>query len=424
MPDKRTIESVLYDQQDELQNKKLLKFCHRREESLIDMDSPQAQVVIGVRRSGKSTLCYNALESSGAKYAYINFDDERLAKITGDDLNDMLEVLYKIYGDFTHLFIDEIQNIDEWYLFVNRLLRRNMRVIITGSNAKLLSGELATHLTGKNNKIELYPFSFSEYCAFKDIDTSSHTTKAEAFRRAAFDSYISEGGFPEMLTIKNKLGYVSELVDNILKRDIERRHKIQHTAAFEQMAQHLLNVSPTILSDQSIQETFSLKSVHTVKNYINYLRQAYLLVSLQKYSTKSRLRVVGEKIYPVDVALMNYRLNALAGKNLGWRMETIVYLELLRRHRPEGRDVYYFADRSGECDFLICQGNAAVMAIQVSYDLSDPKTKKRELSGLILASRKTKCSNLLLLTDHEREDIRISGHDIIVRPVYEWALSS
>ena len=105
--------------------------------------------MIGVRRSGKSTLCYNALTRKGVKYAYVNFDDERLINLTSSDLNDVLEVLYKIYGDFNYLFIDEIQNIPEWYLFVNRLLRRQMHVVITGSNAKLLSGELATHLTGR-----------------------------------------------------------------------------------------------------------------------------------------------------------------------------------------------------------------------------------------------------------------------------------
>ena len=423
MTDKRTIETVLYDQRDELQAKKTLRLCHRREEAMIDLDSPQAQVVIGVRRSGKSTMCYNAMEAAAVNYAYVNFDDERFARISGDQLNDVLEVLYKIYGDFTHLFIDEIQNIDAWYLFVNRLLRRNMRVVITGSNAKLLSGELATHLTGRNSKIELFPFSFAEYCDFKGIDTGGHTTKAEAFLRAAFDDYMTCGGFPELLSIKNKRGYVNELVDNILKRDIEKRYRIQHAATFEQLAQHLLNTAPAILSGNNIRDAFSLKSVHTVNNYTNFLRQAYLLVGLHKYSTKSRLRIVGEKVYPVDVALMNGRIDAMAGKNLGWRMETIVYLELLRRHRPEGRDIYYFAERSGECDFIVCQGNMAVMAIQVSYDLTDPKTKKRELAGLLLAARRTRCTRLLLLTDHEREDLNVNGFQIAVRPVYEWAVS-
>lgn len=109
-----------------------------------------AQVVIGVHRSGKSTLCFNVLHESRVKYAYVNFDDERLFQLKASELNDVLEVLYKLHGGFTHLFLDEIQNIKGWHLFVNRMLRQGMKIIITGSNAKLLSSELATHLTGRH----------------------------------------------------------------------------------------------------------------------------------------------------------------------------------------------------------------------------------------------------------------------------------
>ena len=191
--DKRILETILVDQAEELALKRNLRFCQRREEDQIDLKSTQAQVVIGVRRSGKSTLCRNALTRKGVNFAYVNFDDERLVHLTGEDLNDVLEVLYKINGDFNYLFIDEIQNIPEWYLFVNRLLRKQMHVIITGSNAKLLSGELATHLTGRHHSIALYPFSFAEYCDVKEVDVNSRTTKAIAERRAAFDDYMRRG---------------------------------------------------------------------------------------------------------------------------------------------------------------------------------------------------------------------------------------
>ena len=214
--DKRILETILSDQQEELELKSSSHFCRRKEEELIDLASSQAQVVIGVRRSGKSTLCYNVLQNAGVKYAYVNFDDERLASLRAEDLNDVLEVLYKICGNFTHLFIDEIQNIPEWYLFVNRLLRRNMHVILTGSNAKLLSGELSTHLTGRHKPISLYPFSFAEYCEYKQVDTVRQTTQAIAFRRAAFDEYMKQGGFPELLTLSDARGYVNTLVDNEL----------------------------------------------------------------------------------------------------------------------------------------------------------------------------------------------------------------
>lgn len=422
--DKRILEIVLADQAEELALKRKLHFCQRKEEEYIDLNSPQAQVVIGVRRSGKSTLCYNALTRKGVKFAYVNFDDERLINLTSEDLNDVLEILYKINGDFNYLFIDEIQNIPEWSLFVNRLLRKQMHVIITGSNAKLLSGELATHLTGRHHSITLYPFSFTEYCDIKKVDTTSQSTLAIAARRAAFDEYMRQGGFPELQFINNDKRYIEELINNILKRDIEQRFKIIYTTAFEQMAHHLLNVAPTIVVDKNLQETFGLKSQHTSKNYLSYLKQAYILVGLHKYSPKSRLRVIDEKIYPIDVALMNKREDAFAGDNLGWRLETIVYLDLLRRYKSEGKDIYYYRDRYGECDFIVCDGRKAILAVQVSYDLSSTKTKKREISGLVLAAKATKCSNLLLLTDHEYEDIIQDGYTIAVRPVYEYLLSS
>lgn len=420
--DKRTLETILSDQAEELTLKRKQRFCRRKEEDLIDLSSPQAQVVIGVRRSGKSTLCYNALTRSGVKFAYVNFDDERLIHLTADDLNDVLEVLYKINGDFNYLFIDEIQNIKEWYLFVNRLLRRQMRVIITGSNAKLLSGELATHLTGRHHAIQLYPFSFAEYCEVNEIEVSSNSTKAIAERRAAFDTYLHRGGFPELQFIKNSKDYIDGLVNNILQRDIEQRFRVLHTSAFERMAHHLLNISPVAIVDRNLQELFGFKSQHTSKNYLNYLKQAYLLLTLEKYSTKSRVRTRGEKVYPIDVALMNKRDNAFAGENLGWRLETTVLIHLMRKYKSLGMDIYYYNDRTGECDFIICDGRKAVLAVQVSYDISSHKTKNREISGLILGVKNTGCKNLLLLTDHEYDNINIDGYDIAVRPVYDYLL--
>lgn len=397
--------------------------CHREEEKLIDLKSPQAQVVIGVRRSGKSTLCFQALESADVKYAYADFDDERLQGIDAGQLNELLEVLYKIYGDFEYLFLDEIQDVDGWHLFVNRMLRKKMHVVITGSNAKLLSSELATHLAGRAKEIHLYPFSFAEYCAMKGIDTERQSTKAEGIRRAAFDEYMRHGGFPVLLSISDKRAYVSALVDNILKRDIEQRYNISYKAAFEQLAQHLLNVSPTSIVTTDLADTFHIKSEHTVKNYLAYLRQAFILIGIRKYTAKSKVRVTQEKVYAVDVALMNQRADAFAGDNLGWRLETVVLLHLMKRCKQNGWDLYYLKERSGECDFIVCSGKTVMQAIQVSYDTAAEKTRKREINGLLLANRQTQCEDLLLLTDHEYGDMVKDGHRITIRPVYDWSIS-
>ena len=245
--DKRTLELVLSDQKSEIDNWPNEHLCPRNEENLVDLNSPQAQVVIGVRRSGKSTLCLQTLADAHVKFAYIDFDDERLDGLSANDLNDVLEILYKIYGDFKYIFLDEIQNIDKWPLFVNRLLRVKIHVVLTGSNAKLLSSDLATHLTGRSSEIALYPFSFTEYCNMKGVDHKSKSTKDIAEQRKTFDEYMKQGGFPELLLIKNNKKYISNLLDNILKRDIEQRYKIAYPAQFEDMAHHLLNTSPSIL---------------------------------------------------------------------------------------------------------------------------------------------------------------------------------
>jgi len=422
--DKRTLEIILTDQQDELEIRRKDRLCFRKEEELIDLSSPQAQVVVGVRRSGKSTLCFQALEQAGVNYAYVDFDDERLKDLEADRLNDILEVLYKIYGNFDYLFLDEVQDIEGWHLFVNRMLRKKMHIIITGSNAKLLSSELATHLSGRAKEIHLYPFSFSEYCDMKEVDKDRKTTKAEAFRRAVFDEYMNEGGFPELLNIKDKRTYIKDLVNNILKRDIEQRYKIAYKETFEQLANHLLNLSPAIISATDLAKTFRIKSDHTVANYISYLRQAFLLIGIKKYSTKSKIRITQEKLYPVDVALMNRRENAFAGENLGWRLETIVAIHLTRMCKTNGWDLYYLNERSGECDFLVCNGNNVIQAVQVSYDISDSKTLKREINGLLLANRLTGCTNLLLLTDHETKEIDTAEARISVKTVYDWTLET
>ena len=162
-------EKVVANQQLELQLLQKRNVISRKEELQIDIHSSLAQIVVGVRRSGKSTLCHKVLMDNNVHYAYLNFDDERLFDVTKDQLDNILEALYVVYGNFTYLFLDEIQNVDAWHLFVNRLLRLGIHVIITGSNAKLLSSELSTHLTGRYMQIELYPFSFIEYLQFKKI---------------------------------------------------------------------------------------------------------------------------------------------------------------------------------------------------------------------------------------------------------------
>lgn len=418
------IEKVLLEQQDELANLSNEMLIHRPEEELINLKSKLAQVVIGVRRSGKSTLCFNALRKAGVHYAYANFDDERLDQLETTDLDNILQTLYKIYGKFDYLFLDEIQNIEGWPLFVNRLLRQKLHILITGSNAKLLSSELASHLTGRHHKIELFPFSFKDWCTIKEVDFRRLTTKNKGLISKAYNEYFHQGGFPELISgEENPKEYISTLIDNIITQDIKKRYNIRSIDAMKRLSHHILNETPTLIAKDTLQKTIGIKSDKTLGNYLLYLNQTYLISILNKYSSKSRERTRGEKAYAIDVALMDKRENAFSGDNLGWRLETIVYLELLRRKAQSGNDIYYFQNRSAEADFVVCDGNKTQSIYQVSYDISNPKTRKREIRGCIAAAQATQCNNILLITDHESEMIEEDGYTIQVIPVWEWLVS-
>ena len=415
------IEKVLLEQQDELEALEGEVLIHRPEEDLINLNSKLAQVVIGVRRSGKSTLCFNALRKAGVHYAYANFDDERLEELETQDLDNVLQTLYKIYGKFDYLFLDEIQNIDGWPLFVNRLLRQRIHIIITGSNAKLLSTELATHLTGRHHKIELFPFSFKDWCSIKDVEYTRLTTKNKGLLSKAYEEYFRQGGFPELISgEENPKEYISTLIDNIISQDIKKRYKIRNIDALKRLAHHILNETPTLIVKDTLQNIIGIKSERTLGNYLMYLNQTYLISTISKYSSRSRERARNEKSYAIDVAFMDKRENAFSGENLGWRLETIVYLELLRRKAGTENDIYYYQGRSAEADFVVCDGNKTLAVYQVSYDISNDKTRKREIKGCIAGAKATKCDNIFLITDHESEVIEEDGYTIQVIPIWEW----
>lgn len=417
------LERVILDQQEELEGFREGYYCLRKEESLIDLESNLAQVVIGVRRSGKSTLCINCLERKKVKYAYVNFDDERLLDISVEDMDSIVEMLYKVYGEFTHLLLDEIQNIEGWYLFVNRMLRKKMHIVLTGSNSKLLSGELASHLTGRHHQIELLPFSFADFCAYNKIATSPLTTKNRGLLASAFDRYIKEGGFPELMNEKDTKSYIDSLLDDIIRQDIKKRFKIKYVDTLMHLANHLLNEAPATIVKETLQNLFNFNSSHTLGNYLSYLEQTYIISTISKYSAKSRQRIRNAKYYTIDVAFMNQRKDALVGDNLGFRLETIVYLELRRRAKYAKQDVYYYKSPRSECDFVVCDGNTTLAAYQVSYDITKPKTYNREINGCVAGAEGTSCGSLYLLTYNDsREPVVKDGHTIKIMPVWEWLL--
>lgn len=424
MVEEKLILQVLAEQKEYVGNYQPEKWVDRKEERLFEFDSTLAQVVIGVRRSGKSTLCHKVLLEHRVKYGYANFDDDRLANLKVEDLNTILSCIYQIYGtDIQYIFLDEVQDVEGWHLFVNRLLRTNLHVVVTGSNAKLLSGELATHLTGRYNEIHLFPFSFQEYCAFHHIDMDGITTKAEAEKKRAFMDYIMVGGFPEIQNLRNKRGYVQSLLEAIVTKDIQQRFNIRNTDALRKIANHLINNACMEVNYDDIAQLLGITD-QTVKKYVDYLRQAFLVQLLTKHSFKSKERIRNAKAYIIDPGLQNNRDNSFAAENIGWRLENVVYIELLRRCANDFLDIYYYkaTPRSKEVDFVVCNQNKAVELIQVAYDIDKEKTFDRETSSLLKASVALNCDKLTLIAFSETREIEIGDRHIQIYSALDWLL--
>jgi predicted AAA+ superfamily ATPase len=411
--------TLFADQKEELQNNDMTQLCTRLEETQLSLTSNLAQVVIGVRRSGKSTLCEKFIRQNGVEFAYANFDDDRLANLNSEDFDQVLDALYQIYGDFKYLFLDEVQNITGWQLFVNRMLRQKVHLFITGSNSKLLSSELTTHLTGRHNKVELYPFSFYEYGMMKKVELKSLSTKSRALRKRALNEYLLEGGFPELMNEENKRGYIEALLNSIIKNDIAKRFKVRYVEVLRRLAEHLSDNFCQEFVASELAKTFGV-SDHTIENYYSYLKEAFLLQGIHKFSYKSKERIRCEKVYVVDVAFVSERENAFSTENLGWRLENVVYIELLRRFHQQYTDVFYYRDQQCEVDFLIAKEGKVKQLIQVSYNISSEKTLKREISGLIKAAEMFKCENLLLINFDAEQDVDKNGHTIHIVPAAEW----
>ena len=415
--------SIVGDQREELLSNDYLELCPRSEESQLDLTSNRAQVVIGVRRCGKSTLCEMFLKQKGIDFAYVNFDDDRMKDMQASDLDHLLEALYMTYGEFKYLFLDEIQNVEGWPLFVNRLLRQKMHLFITGSNSKLLSNELSTHLTGRNNKVELYPFSYSEYCAMKKIDTTSLSTKAKGIRKSILHEYLQQGGFPELFNESNRRGYINGLLDAIIKIDIAKRFKVRNVEALRRIAAYLADNYCQEFVAKTVGELFGVSN-HTAENYYAYLKEAFLLVGVNRFSYKSKDRVRNEKVYVVDTAFVTEREDHFSLENIGWKLENIVCIELMRRYKPLFCDVFYYKETSSQVDFVIAKDGNVQELIQVSYDISTDKTRNREIRGLKNAAQKLKCNNLTLINLEEQATIEEDGYTINVVPATEWLLNS
>jgi len=389
----------------------------------IDLSSPCAQVVIGVRRCGKSVLCRMAIKArNDIRCGYVNFDDEKLANLTADDLNDILEAVYVVYGKIQVLFLDEVQNAPAWELFVNRLLRQGLHLLVTGSNSRLLSSELATHLTGRHIPTELFPFSFCEYLKFLGRGEASNT-EARALVRRDYEHYFDCGGLPETFRMADTRGYIATLYDSILYKDILKRHGIRSIGTFADMARVVMESFAQEISYRNIAARLGVSNVRTVQNYVAYMRDAYLIQTLNRYSAHAHERAQVGKVYAIDPGFITHFTGVSEGdESRGRRLENIVFLQLKALREALDCEIYYYRDRDHEIDFLLRRHGRAIRLIQVAYDISSPRTRKRELSALFAVGEKLKCDDLLLVTDHEDGTETDGRRTVKIVNIVDWLL--
>ncbi len=382
-------------------------------------------VITGHRRSGKSVFLSQIVEKyyDYDEIYYMNFDDERLISLTIEDMNRVMEIFSILFGERKVIFLDEIQNLDGWELFVSRLYNEGYKIFITGSNAKLLSSELSTRLTGRYVEIEIYPFSFREFLTYKNVniwdENLIYKKEIKALIRKHFDDYIVNGGFPEIIRY-GTLFLLKNLFSDVITKDVIGRYGIRETKTFKEISYFLLSTISSEFSYNRIKNIYSLGSVHTVKNYIDYLTSAYLFFEVPRFShsikeTQTRIK----KIYIVDNGFIN-ALKFSSSQDVGKLYENIVFTELKRR----GKEVLYFKDKNGkEVDF-IAKVDGINELIQVSYNINDQKTLKREIKSLLSAMDIFKVKEGFILTENREEIIKIEDKNIIFTPLWKWLLKS
>ncbi len=386
--------------------------------------SDQIKVITGPRRAGKSVFCLQLLQ--GREFAYANFDDENLAGLRKEDLNLVLQAFYEIHGKPEFLFLDEVQNVEGWELFVNRLKRSGFNIIVTGSNARLLGRELATHLTGRHFALELFPFSFREfleYFGFEPGDAPLTTEKTAQIRRE-LERYISIGGFPETYKEPDPRRYLSSLYTSILTRDILLRHRVKYIKALRELSHYLLTNFSCRMTSTKLKNVFGFKSVHTAQNYFSFLEESYLVLQIEKFSFKAKEKSIApRKVYAIDTGL----IKSLAGRgsvDMGRLYENLVAVELFRRmSREPDLEIYYWQDYSGkEVDFVLKKGASVVELIQVCLDLEDYNVRAREFKSLVRAGRELKCSEMLVITSERNGIEKFRGKTIRLVPLWQWLL--
>lgn len=384
------------------------------------LQTSEILIISGIRRCGKSVLMQQMRDRLVEKDFFFNFDDERLANFKLDDFQKLQECFVELFGEQHTYYFDEIQNIAGWERFVRRLYNAGNKIIITGSNARMLSRELGTHLTGRYIQVEIYPFSFQEYLAMNEIPVNAktlYTTTGRATMVKSFVKYMECGGFPKFLQ-DGSVSYLTSLYESIIYRDILTRNGLTNEKEMLELMFYLASNATKRVTYSSLGKVVGIQHPDTIKNYLEYIQQTYLISQLFRYDPSVKKQMMSpKKIYFVDNAIIK-RIGFNATENNGVFLENLVFIELKRR----GWDVYYYADKK-ECDFIVRKGLHISDAYQVTLKMDSPQTREREIAGVREAMQAYSLSKGYILTFEGKETINFDDGTIVeVIPVWEWIL--
>ena len=366
--------------------------------------SSHALIISGIRRCGKSTLMMQMIKELGdIPCFYLNFESPQLYGLTISDFTKLDNIILKIGAKY--LFLDELQVVEGWELYVRQKLDEGFKVIITGSNAVLLSQELGSKMTGRHIFQELFPFSYCEFLKFFDLQNSAES----------LSEFMLKGGFPDFLKTNDE-EQLSTLFNDILIRDIVVRHGIKDVKSIQSLASYLMSNVGNRITATKLKQPLSVSATSTVMGWLSHLELSYLVFFLPVFSYSVKAQLINpRKVYAVDLGMLNAVSLSLT-KDLGRKLENLIYLHLRRKYK----ELYYF-DNNGECDFVAVKKGNVEELVQVCYELT-PDNLDRELNGLFNAMKYFNMKTGTIITFNNTDIIIKDNMNVDVIPAYEYLL--
>jgi predicted AAA+ superfamily ATPase len=404
-------------ERDELLSRQYLTRRSNHDEDML-LNSHLIKLITGPRRVGKSTQALLMLRNKN--FAYLNFDSQQL--LDAWDANLVMRMLDDVYPGYDYLLLDEVQNLEGWDLWVSELYRIGKNLVITGSNAKMLSSEMATVLTGKYLQVEMLPFSLEEFFDWNKLELHNLKPEQDAESKVLTDDYMRNGGYPEVVASRQLVrSYLDTLFDSIVWKDVAKRHNVRNITDLNNLAMYLVSNFCNPLSANELSEELGFSSVNTTKKFMDYLHEPYLFYYLSRYNNKLKLmKKAPRKVYVVDNGFVAAKAFSLS-ENLGRLLENQVFIELIRQGYDTEKTMFYYRSRNDkEVDFVLRKETRVERLVQVCYDLSSPKTEKREVDSIVECAGELKCSNLTIVTKEDERTIEKDGYTINVLPISKF----